>query len=189
MEDIWERLWVICFLVGTVGTIAGSMQCIKGHTYGVAAHHESTTTGRVREILGGKGGPLWVYVFTVNDVKFNDSSDGCDTPLEPHGCQKGGLVLVHYSFEPYRVTRLREFSAVSTDAYRIGVPALSVGLFCTLTYTYHNPEEQMGDYTRDFGNRKDAEEWADSYKNETVKAHVDPRNPTRSVLMEAELDL
>ncbi len=57
----------------------------------------------------------------------------------------------------------------------------------TLTYTYHNPDLQMGDYSRNFGNEDDAKAWANSYKGETVKIHVDPRDPTRSVLREEDL--
>lgn len=57
----------------------------------------------------------------------------------------------------------------------------------TLTYTYNNPEEQMGDYSRDFGKKEDAESWANSYKGETIKIHVDPRDPTQSVLREEDL--
>ncbi len=57
----------------------------------------------------------------------------------------------------------------------------------TLTYIYNNPDQQMGDYTRRFGNKEDAEVWANSYKGETVKVHVDPRDPTRSVLREEDL--
>ncbi len=46
-----------------------------------------------------------------------------------------------------------------------------------LTYTYHNPEQQMGDHSRSFGKKEDAEAWAKSYKGETVKVHVDRETP------------
>lgn len=57
----------------------------------------------------------------------------------------------------------------------------------TLTYSYRNPEQQLGDYSRRFGNKSDAEAWANSYKGETVKVHIDPRDPTRSILREEDL--
>jgi Protein of unknown function (DUF3592) len=57
----------------------------------------------------------------------------------------------------------------------------------TLTYVYRFPEEQMGDYSRSFVKKEDAEAWANSYKGETVKVHVDPRDPTRSLLREEDL--
>lgn len=57
----------------------------------------------------------------------------------------------------------------------------------TLTYIYRNPEEQMGDYSRDFGSEKEAHAWANSYKGETVRAYVNPRDPTRSFLREEDL--
>lgn len=57
----------------------------------------------------------------------------------------------------------------------------------TLTYIYHNPEEQMGDYSRRFANENDAKAWANSYKGSTVTVHVDPRDPTRSVLRDEDL--
>lgn len=57
----------------------------------------------------------------------------------------------------------------------------------TLTYVYRNPELQMGDYSRRFGSKDEAQAWANSYKGETVKVHVDPSDPTRSVLRKEDL--
>jgi len=57
----------------------------------------------------------------------------------------------------------------------------------TLTYFYGNPEQQTGDYSRRFGKKDDAEAWANSYKGSTVVVHVDPRDPTRSVLRKEDL--
>ena len=57
----------------------------------------------------------------------------------------------------------------------------------TLTYIYNFPDQQLGDYSRDFGKKEDAEAWANSYKGETVKVHVDPRDPTRSLLQDEDL--
>ena len=57
----------------------------------------------------------------------------------------------------------------------------------TLTYLYQYPDQQMGDYSRSFGEKEDAEAWANSYKGETLKVHVDPRDPARSVLLEEDL--
>jgi hypothetical protein len=72
------------------------------------------------------------------------------------------------------------------------IPPLKAGSYnpyyqATLTYIYHYPEKQMGDYSRSFGKKEDAEAWANSYKGETVKVHVDPRDPTHSVLLEEDL--
>ena len=57
----------------------------------------------------------------------------------------------------------------------------------TLTYIYNNPGQQRGEYSRRFGKKDDAEDWAKSYKGETVMVHVDPSDPTRSVLREEDL--
>jgi hypothetical protein len=62
-----------------------------------------------------------------------------------------------------------------------------VGYVATLTYFYRNPELQMGEYSRMFGKLTEAQEWADSYKGRTIMVHVDPRDPTRSVMRKEEL--
>lgn len=72
---------------------------------------------------------------------------------------------------------LPPLNATSADSYYLA----------QLTYVYHNPDLQMGEYNRSFGNREDAEAWANSYKGETVRIHVDPRDPSRSVLREEDL--
>ena len=53
----------------------------------------------------------------------------------------------------------------------------------TLTYTNNNPEQQMGDYSRDFGDKDEAEAWANSFNGDTAMVHVDPRDPAHSVLL------
>jgi hypothetical protein len=64
-----------------------------------------------------------------------------------------------------------------------------LGWIATLTYFYRNPDLQAGDYRREFqaDEEKDARDWAASYKGRTVMVHVDPRDPSRSVLRKEEL--
>ena len=62
-----------------------------------------------------------------------------------------------------------------------------VGYLATLTYFYRNPELQMGEYSRMFDGEKEAQGWAASYKGRTIMVHVDPRDPTSSVLRKEEL--
>lgn len=58
----------------------------------------------------------------------------------------------------------------------------------TLQYVFHNPEIQIGEYLRKFGDRDEAEAWANSFKGCTVKVHVDPKDPTKSILRKEELE-
>jgi hypothetical protein len=96
-------------------------------------------------------------------------------------------------------TRLRDWPAVPAiiDAVGVtfveskGISSLAVHYWpsyrATITYSYRNPERQTGSYSRSFGNEDDAKAWANSYKGETVKVHVDPHDPTRSMLSEKDL--
>ncbi|HEU4981235.1 MAG TPA: hypothetical protein VFT88_01020, partial [Acidobacteriaceae bacterium] len=43
---------------------------------------------------------------------------------------------------------------------RFNVNASSPYYLATLTYTYRNPEQQMGEYRRTFAQKEDAEAWA-----------------------------
>jgi hypothetical protein len=62
-----------------------------------------------------------------------------------------------------------------------------VGYLATLTYFYRNPDLQMGEYSRMFNDNEGAQAWAASYKGRTVNVHVDPRDPSNSVLRKEEL--
>jgi hypothetical protein len=62
-----------------------------------------------------------------------------------------------------------------------------VGYLATLTYFYRNPELQTGDYSRMFDQEDEAQSWTASYKGRAVLVHVDPRDPSRSVLRKEEL--
>jgi len=122
------RTLLICVLLGIISSFAGGCQCTWGHNYAVAAQHQSTTVGHVVRISGGKGGPYYHYVFSVNGVAVDDSSNVCHTPLAPGACDNLGPVLVYYSHQPFAISKLQDFTSASNDAYRFGKPALAIGL-------------------------------------------------------------
>ena len=119
---------MFCLLGGIFALIIGTCQCVKGHTYAVAAQHEATTVGRIDRILHGKGGHSWHYVFSVNGVAMDDYSEVCETPLAPRACYNNGPVLVYYSYEPYQNSRLEDFASAGRNAYRSGKIALVIAL-------------------------------------------------------------
>lgn len=125
MDDTVAKGLIFCLLAGIVGTIVGCWQCISGHNFAVAAQHESTAVGRITGY--GKHG-AFMYKFPVNGVMMDDYSAVCRTSLAPGACHLNGSVLVYYSFQPFSNSRLEDFSAASADAYRIGEPALAIGL-------------------------------------------------------------
>ncbi|HEX4005563.1 MAG TPA: DUF3592 domain-containing protein [Acidobacteriaceae bacterium] len=57
-----------------------------------------------------------------------------------------------------------------------------------LTYSWHDPGLQTGEFTRSFNSENDAQDWADACKGRTVTVHVDPKDPANSVLRTEELD-
>lgn len=78
---------------------------------------------------------------------------------------------------------------VDVIAQRGGRAGEVIYYLATLTYVYHNPELQTGEYSRDFDadDEDAARAWAASYKGSAVTVHVDPRDPTRSVLRKEDL--
>lgn len=114
-------------VLGLFATAFGGFRCVQGHIYSVAAQREATTVGRVVGIYRGKS-PAYHYVFFVNGVKMDDSSEICVTPLVPGACDKNGPVLVYYSYQPFSNSRLEDFTIASSKAYRTGEIALAIGL-------------------------------------------------------------
>jgi hypothetical protein len=74
---------------------------------------------------------------------------------------------------------------VQTEQGRYGERV--IGYLATLTYFYRNPELQTGEYSRMFDEEDEAQAWAASYKGRTVMIHLDPHDPTNSVLRKEEL--
>ena len=62
-----------------------------------------------------------------------------------------------------------------------------IGYLATLTYFYRNPELQMGEFSQMFDSEEEAKSWMDSYKGRSVMVHVNPRDPTVSVLRKEEM--
>jgi hypothetical protein len=74
---------------------------------------------------------------------------------------------------------------VQTEERRTG--EYIVGYLATLTYFYRNPELQMGEFSRMFGEENDAKAWTLSYKGKAVMVHLDPNDPSHSVLRREDL--
>lgn len=91
--------------------------------------------------------------------------------------------------------RLREAANWPTVTATIDVAAILKNttpdakdrLAASLTYFYRNPELQMGEYKRPFGGIAGAKQWAAQFKGRTVPVHVNPDDPTDSVLLESDL--
>ncbi len=60
-------------------------------------------------------------------------------------------------------------------------------LAVSLTYFYRNPELQMGEFKRPFATIEQAKQWAALFKGRTVTVHVNPDDPSDSVLLERDV--
>ena len=90
--------------------------------------------------------------------------------------------------------RSKDWPTLSATVDLVDVMAQSEGprgqgtsYLAMLTYVYHNPALQTGDYSRKFFDKDEAETWANSYKGSSVTVHVDPKDPARSVLQKKDL--
>jgi hypothetical protein len=64
----------------------------------------------------------------------------------------------------------------------------TIGYLATLTYFYRNPDLQMGEYCKMFDMEAEANQWVGQLKGRNLMIHVDPRDPSSSVLRPKELD-
>lgn len=64
----------------------------------------------------------------------------------------------------------------------------TTGYKATLTYFYRNPELQMGEYAKTFPLEGAAKRWAEGFKGKTVLVHVNPKDPSDSVLLKNDLE-
>lgn len=118
---------------GVIISFGGLAGYFSGYTYSVAAQHEATTVGHVIKLLYGKGGHAYQYAFSADGVRFDDNYGKCLTPLEPGACDNHGPVLVHYSFQPFHISALEDFSAASSRSYQDGTIMLAIGLPLVMT--------------------------------------------------------
>jgi len=143
VEDYpFQKALMTLAFCGLVGTSVGVARCIEGHAFSRDAQHEKTAVGRVvsSHLLQGGGrlpnrwNPLadvptiYHYVFSINGVQMDDTDQVCKTPLAPGACHNNGPVLVYYSYEPYRNSRLEDFAIAGRNTTRAARLPLAVGL-------------------------------------------------------------
>jgi hypothetical protein len=58
----------------------------------------------------------------------------------------------------------------------------------TLSYFYHRPDLQMGEYVRKFSSREVALRWVEQYKGRSVAVHVNPDDTSESILLDDDLN-
>jgi hypothetical protein len=78
--------------------------------------------------------------------------------------------------------------AVAKEVESAGKSGVVITYKALLTYSYHNPDLQTGDYDRSFGVEDDARDWVDSLKGCKVPVYVDPRDPRLSVLRSEDVE-
>jgi hypothetical protein len=64
----------------------------------------------------------------------------------------------------------------------------TTGYTAALTYFYRNPDLQMGEFKRFFQLEFAARLWAEKHKGMNVVVHVNPRDPSDSILLKSDLD-
>lgn len=64
----------------------------------------------------------------------------------------------------------------------------TTGYVATLSYFYRNSELQMGEYAKNFPLKGAAQSWAEQFKGRQVVIHVNPKDPSDSVLLDADIE-
>jgi hypothetical protein len=136
MGNILARILGVSLPLGILCTLLGACVCLEGRDDAIAAQHQQTVVGRIVNVSHrSKDGYDFTYVFSVNGVKFNDTSGGCRTPLAPGACFHNGPVLVYYSDQPHHMTRLEDFGVASVRCLRGGMVFMVIGLLLLIVAT------------------------------------------------------
>lgn len=156
---------MVLALCGLWATLGGIIRCIEGYTFSRDALHEKSTVGRVvsSQLEHGGRGPrhlnpladqatIYHYIFWINGVQMDDHDQVCKTPLVPGACRKNGPVLVYYTYEPYRNSRLEDFAVASRNTTRsaklpfaVGLPLLVLSAACIFILERKNISDDDSD--------------------------------------------
>lgn len=142
MEDYpFQKALMVLALCGLWATSGGVIRCIEGYIFSRDALHEKSTVGRVvsSQLEHGGRGPrhlnpladqatIYHYIFWINGVQMDDHDQVCKTPLALGACRKNGPVLVYYTYEPYRNSRLEDFAVAGRNTTRAAILPLGIGL-------------------------------------------------------------